>query len=121
MHLSILVSTTLLRERIVRGIYAPAQRLPSRAALGAEHGVGQATVQKALDALSRDGFVEARRRAGTFVADRPPHLSHYALVFGYRPNEPESWSGIAKALRDAAVRDGAQRGAAGVGVLPHRL
>ena len=64
----------MLRKDIVRGIYAPGHRLPTRSEMGEEFGVGVATVQKALEELADDGFVQARARAGTFVVDNPPHL-----------------------------------------------
>ncbi len=38
-------------------------------------------MQRALELLRRDGFVESRGRQGTFVVDNPPHLARYAVVF----------------------------------------
>ena len=54
---------------------SPGSRLPAVRELMARHGVGPATVQKALAALSREGLVEARPGRGTFVAARPEPAS----------------------------------------------
>lgn len=71
----------LLRRRIVEGRYLPGDRLPIRTALIRELGVCSSSLQKAQDALRQEGFVEAARRRGTFVAPRPPHLFHIGLTF----------------------------------------
>lgn len=71
----------ILRRRIVEGRYLPGDRLPIRTALIRELGVCSSSLQKAQDALRQEGFVEAARRRGTFVAPRPPHLYHIGLTF----------------------------------------
>lgn len=71
----------VLRRRIVEGRYLPGDRLPVRTELIRELGVCSSSLQKAQDALRREGFVEAARRRGTFVAPRPPHLFHIAMTF----------------------------------------
>jgi DNA-binding transcriptional MocR family regulator len=48
----------------------PGARLPSVRALMADLRVSPVTIQKALDALVRDGVLDARPGLGTFVADR---------------------------------------------------
>src|SRR5262249_2641867 len=75
-------------ERIVRGDLRPGGRLPTQVQLVEQFGVSGVTVQRALDRLLREGFIQTRGRLGTFVADRPPHLSHYAMVF---PPTPPSY------------------------------
>jgi DNA-binding LacI/PurR family transcriptional regulator len=69
-----------LRNQIVSGRMHPGARLPTRVELERRYRAGPMTVQRALDRLSRDGFVVAQGRRGTFVAPRPPHLSRYAMV-----------------------------------------
>lgn len=69
-----------IRGQIMAGAYPPGTRLPSFAEFGRALKVGQATVQKALDQLIRDGFVRTSRRAGTFVCDPLPHRSRLALL-----------------------------------------
>ncbi len=88
-----------LRSNILEGIYAPGNRLPNRSELVDEYGVSMATVQKALDELMNDGFVESRSRAGTFVVDHPPHLCNYGIVTP-RANQ---WSLFYPVLRNAVA------------------
>jgi DNA-binding LacI/PurR family transcriptional regulator len=87
-----------IRLEIIDGVYASGHRLPTRSEIGAKFGVGAATVQKALETLAQDGFVEARARAGTFVAERLPHLCNYGIAVpaGSR------WSLVYKSVWDAA-------------------
>ncbi len=93
-----------LRSDIVKGVYSPGNRLPNRSDIGQQFGVGMATVQKALDMLTEDGFIRARAGAGTFVVDNPPHLSDYALIIP----AASLWSRCYSTLRAAAtiVADG---------------
>src|SRR5262245_52642416 len=93
---------TQLRNAIVRGTRSPGSRLPTRLEMAKQFGTTVVTVQRALDHLAADGFVTANGRSGTYVAENPPHLSHYALVFGYRPAPSEDLIGITRAIREAA-------------------
>jgi len=69
-----------VRRTIIDGRLRPGDRLPTRTALVQQHGVSGSTVQKALDELSRDGFVVAQGTRGTFVAEHLPHLARCGLV-----------------------------------------
>src|SRR5690349_1494491 len=70
-----------IRRQILQGAYPPGGRLPTREQLERRFRASRVTVQKALDRLTRDGFVRANGRQGTFVVDRPPHQSRFALLF----------------------------------------
>lgn len=70
----------VLREEIVAGRLKPGSRLPTRSELEDRFQASPTTLQRVFDRLHADGMVESRGRAGTFVARRPPHLTHYALV-----------------------------------------
>jgi DNA-binding LacI/PurR family transcriptional regulator len=70
-----------LRERIVGGRYRPGSRLPTCQELEREFKASRMTVLKALDQLKRDEFIRTDGRRGTFVAERPPQLFRYAVVF----------------------------------------
>ncbi|MFQ8432020.1 PLP-dependent aminotransferase family protein [Amaricoccus sp. W119] len=64
-----------LRDVIRAGQLPGGTRLPSSRALAAELGVSRPTVVAVLERLGADGFLEARRGAGTFVTETPPpHL-----------------------------------------------
>ncbi|MEP6665440.1 MAG: PLP-dependent aminotransferase family protein [Nocardioidaceae bacterium] len=60
---------TQARALIAAGSLAPGQRLPSTRALAAELGVARAVVERAFDQLIAEGWVIARRGAGTFVQE----------------------------------------------------
>ncbi|MBL1086960.1 GntR family transcriptional regulator [Streptomyces actinomycinicus] len=60
----------VLRARIRTGEWGIGQRLPSRARLAEEYGVGRNVVQRAMDRLIIDGLLEGRAGSGTYV--RPP-------------------------------------------------
>jgi DNA-binding GntR family transcriptional regulator len=62
-----------LHTAISAGVHRPGSMLPGEHELAATHGVSRQTVRAALNLLERDGLVERRRGAGTFVlAPRPP-------------------------------------------------
>lgn len=63
-----------IEARIRSGEWAPGTRIPFEHELVAEHGCARATVNKALSRLAREGLIERRRRAGSFVA-RPQFRS----------------------------------------------
>lgn len=92
-----------LRQRIVSGRIDPGALMPSRTALAEEFGVSVVTLQRVFDTLRSDGLVEARQRAGTFVAAVPPFRTDYALVFMRAPGV-EGWSRFHQALHEGAMR-----------------
>ena len=57
-----------IEERIRSGEWAPGHRIPFEHELVSRYACARATVSKALSALVRDGLIERRRRAGSFVA-----------------------------------------------------
>src|SRR3954451_9887603 len=57
--------------RIVRGVYAPEQQLPSCEQLAAEVGANKNTVSKAYRSLAERGYLRTRAGSGTFVGRRP--------------------------------------------------
>lgn len=87
-----------LRRRILSGDLPPGARVPTREELVRRFRASMGTVQRALERLSRDGFAVSRGPAGTFVADAPPHLSNYGLVFELRPTQQCPWSRFWTAL-----------------------
>jgi GntR family transcriptional regulator len=59
----------LLRQRIANGEWTPGDRLPSRAQLAAEYGVGDNVVRRAQENLIAQGVLEGRAGSGTYVAE----------------------------------------------------
>ncbi len=97
-----------LRHEIVTGQLKPGDVLPGHARLAQRFGVSAMTVRLALRQLIEEGHLRTQSRIGTFVADRPPHLANYALVFPFDPAAPEqaeqrSWSKYYQAMTAAAV------------------
>ena len=82
-----------LRTRIVRGEFEPGQRLPSFGQLESQLGVGRTVLQQAITMLKDDGFVTSLPRQGLYIAQSPPHLGRYAIVFPCFPDHRQ-WSGF---------------------------
>jgi DNA-binding LacI/PurR family transcriptional regulator len=59
-----------LRREIARGVWSPGQRLPDDWQIGNALDVSRATVNNVMSLLARDGLLERRKRAGTFLSDR---------------------------------------------------
>ncbi|MER5779571.1 GntR family transcriptional regulator [Streptomyces sp. NPDC002039] len=57
----------VLRTRILAGEWKIGERLPSRARLSEEYGVGRNVMQRAVDRLIIDGLLEGRAGSGTYV------------------------------------------------------
>lgn len=58
----------VLRHAVVRGELQPGDRLPPTRTLASDLAVSRNTVMLAYDQLTKDGYLEADRGAGTFVA-----------------------------------------------------
>lgn len=58
-----------LRQCIASGEWAAGDRLPSRARLSEEYGVGDNVVRRAQELLIAQGLLEGRAGSGTFVAE----------------------------------------------------
>lgn len=99
-----------LKQRIVAGEFVPGSRLPTRADLIGAYGTTPVTLQRVCDRLVREGFLVAHGRRGTFVSDRPPHLTVYALVFPYHSSPtrpwPRFWTALAAEARSVALASG---------------
>ncbi len=92
-----------LRGEILDGSLAPGSRLPTRSELVARFDASSVTVQRALDTLVADGFVQARGRNGTFVVDHPPHRCHYGLVIAGAQSARAHWPHFWRAMADEAA------------------
>jgi DNA-binding LacI/PurR family transcriptional regulator len=112
-----------LRNRIVVGAYDAGSQLPVRSEFEREFDACSVTVQRAMDQLRREGFIEVEARQATRVVAHPPHLSHYALVFTGTPAAgPQHWSRFYQALANEAARveqNGRQQVDVHYGIEPH--
>ena len=91
-----------LTRRIVGGEWGPGARIPPQAELEQWFDAGNPTIQQALNAMARSGFVESRGTSGTFVSAHPPHLSRYALALPGHHADPGLSSRFWTALATAA-------------------
>ena len=66
-------------RRIRTREWAPGELIPNEAELAQELGCARATVNRALQALAEDGWVERRRRAGTRVARAPQRRAQVSI------------------------------------------
>jgi len=89
----------LLRDDIIKGRYKPGTQIPIQTELVSRFGMSSVTVQRALHELRETGFLVAKRRVGTFVAPKPPHLDNYGLVFPSDPKHTVVWGNFYEALR----------------------
>jgi hypothetical protein len=88
----------VLRGQIIRGHYAPGTRVPTRDEMEKRFLASRVTIQRAFDALIREGFVEPRGRLGTFVSHTPPHLFRYGLVLPIDGQNPRFGTSLTRAL-----------------------
>lgn len=56
-----------LKGEIARGVYASGSRIPSEIELAKSYGVGRITVRRAIEELSRAGYLSRQQGRGTFV------------------------------------------------------
>ena len=93
-----------LRDEIAAGHPRPGGQLSTRPELEARFDVSRVTMQRVLNRLIHEGFVETRGRAGTFVTQHPPMLSRFAMLFRYGPDDDKEWTRHAETLSNAANR-----------------
>jgi GntR family transcriptional regulator len=86
----------LLRQRILRGLWKPGDKLPSLEILVEEFQVARVTVRQAVDILTREGLLSPQRGRGTFVTEKAPierslklETSLQGLAEAYRHDKPQ--------------------------------
>ncbi len=97
----------VLRTNILNGRWQPGTQLPPRLALLRSLKTTPVTLHHAVQRLVNDGFLRTAAGSGTFVAELPPHLNTYAVVFIYDPAnwiDKQNWSRYYQALTQAAIR-----------------
>jgi DNA-binding transcriptional regulator YhcF (GntR family) len=81
-----------IRRRIATGEFSPGSQLPHRTELEEVFKVSKVTLQRVMNMLIEDGFIDATRNKGSFVVERPPHLSRYALAFQGTPKGSSTYN-----------------------------
>ncbi|AXE26399.1 GntR family transcriptional regulator [Streptomyces globosus] len=64
----------VLRQRIAEHVWTAGDRLPSRAQIAEECGVGENVVRRAQELLISQGVLEGRAGSGTYVAEPRPRV-----------------------------------------------
>lgn len=77
-----------LRDAIVAGRLQPGERFPTRRDLTVSFKTGMGPVQAALEQLRTEGWVRAHVGDGTYVAERLPHWTRYALLLSASADDP---------------------------------
>ncbi|MBQ8638296.1 MAG: GntR family transcriptional regulator [Lachnospiraceae bacterium] len=75
-----------LKKKILDGVYRPGEKIPSENELAADYQISRHTVRKALDLLTREGYVYAEHGRGTFcseLAHRGKDSRNIAVVMTY--------------------------------------
>ncbi len=80
-----------IQKGILSGKYKPMEVLDKRSYFIKKYNTTPITVQRAFNNLIEYGFVTTKARVGTFVAERPPNLFRYALVFA-RDRKHADWT-----------------------------
>ncbi|GAA1553042.1 GntR family transcriptional regulator [Streptomyces globosus] len=83
------------RQAIAEGAWAPGHRLPSRAKLGEEYGVGENVIRRAQELLITEGLLEGRPGAGTYVRERQERLTMTRFPALGHPSAPLAPEGVA--------------------------
>jgi DNA-binding transcriptional regulator YhcF (GntR family) len=85
-----------ITENIVSGKWPLGEKIPNRVTIEKTFKASSVTVQRAMELLTADGFLEPRGRNGTFVSMTPPYLHNYAIVFSGNPKR--SWSALLESI-----------------------
>jgi GntR family transcriptional regulator len=110
----------LIRERIASGEIKPGDQLSSARTISEEAGISRMTVRQALDYLERQGHLEVRRGAGTFVA--APKLTYHAVnVLGFTQEMIEQGRQPSSRVIEQSVVVPPGRVAARLAIEPDRL
>ena len=94
---------TEVRENILTGTWPPGHRIPFEVEMAAAYGVSRMTVNKALTQLTREGYLERRRKGGTVVA-RPRGQSAVMRIADIGEEVRASGASYAFTLLRAALR-----------------
>lgn len=86
-----------IRKEILKGKFAPGNRIPTCREWQKITGASHLTVFAALQTLTKEKLLVPRGRSGTFVADSAPHFNEYAVVWSGNPRE--KWSYLYKAIK----------------------
>ncbi len=100
---------TEVRDNILGGTWQPGHKIPFETDMAEQYGVSRMTVNKALTQLTREGYLERRRKVGTFVAK--PRLQSAVMEIANIGEEVRqrgseyTFRNVARAMRAATAGD----------------
>lgn len=94
------------RAAIASGGYRPGDQLPSQGTIEKDFDASMGTVVRALEELRREGLVETRHGAGTFVLEPAAPSGEYLAVM----SQLEDLAGQVRRLREKVERLERQQG-----------
>jgi GntR family transcriptional regulator len=95
-----------VRAAIAAGVYRPGEPLPSLRVLAIDVQVNPNTVQRAYDALEREGLIDARRGKGLFVTEQGAAAAqNHARQTVRRAFDEGIRTGQAAGMQPAQMRD----------------
>ena len=94
-----------LKGEIARGVYASGSRIPSEMELAKSYGVGRVTVRRAIEELSRAGYLNRQQGRGTFVC--APKLKRKIVQKGCAANDMVAGARLVSRTVVAATREDA--------------
>ena len=97
-----------MRRRITDDYWPPGARIPIKQELASEFAASGGTIQKALNQLSKEGFLHSRGRLGTFVTSHPPHRHRVGLVLPTTPAGTD-WYSVLMAAAEELTSSPARR------------
>jgi len=91
-----------ITAKIVSGEWPLGQKIPNRLSIEKTFNASSVTVQRAMEILATDGFLEPRGRSGTFVSENPPFLHNYGIVYYGQPKK--NWSAFLESIDIEAAK-----------------
>jgi DNA-binding LacI/PurR family transcriptional regulator len=97
---------TWLIEQIEQGIFKPHDKIPTEAEISQITGLARATIRQAVQNLVNMGYLNRKRRLGTFVIDREREISKKTIIGVLVPDIRSGYSPeLARGAGDEAAKN----------------
>jgi DNA-binding transcriptional regulator YhcF (GntR family) len=98
---------TWLIEQIDQGIFKPKDKIPTETEISEITGLARATIRQAIVNLVNMGYLERKRRLGTFVLDRTSMVDKKTIIGIMIPDIRSGYSPeLARGAEDEAAKNG---------------
>jgi len=97
---------TWLIEQIEQGVFKPEDKIPTEAEIQSMTGLARATIRQAIQNMVNMGFLERRRRLGTFVLDQMNSTKKHTIIGVVVPDIRAGYSPeLARGAGDEAAKN----------------